>query len=165
MTEMTQRRLWNQPRLSDYNFDTREQYIAFLDELVKHCDEVAFLIGPKYEEETTKQIDSLMQCKSTIKRTRKFPGYPKHWKGYKLPLYPVNKKVITALKKYDSFLEFSRKIGDVDIAFYNKGKPVFYVLEHERMGFLGEGYEAVFEQVIREHQIGGMFYGGMVWRN
>ncbi|MCL2606478.1 MAG: hypothetical protein FWD93_04280 [Coriobacteriia bacterium] len=136
----------------DYNFDTRRQYIAFLEKLAEYCDTVAVLAGsdaflPNF----------FMQQEPEVRRMREFPGYAKHWKKFDVPFYSLDKKATSVLKEYCSFLDIGHETyGDnagYDMAFYREGDLVFYVIWHENMSLLCEKHRPHFASTIEQYQI------------
>jgi len=139
--------------IDDCVFDTKEKYIVFLERLSGYCDYIAILGDVSTPIDS---IDSLMRDKSEVRQIREFPGYwvkRKRAKKFPIPFYSVNKKTISALKEYYSFLDFGQELGGLDLAFFRKGEPVFYVLLHENMSYLMKAHESHFLETIRQYQI------------
>lgn len=89
---------------------------------------------------------------------REFPGHGRFRGKIKAEImfYPLNKKVISAFKEYDSFLKVGYNLETelgLDMAFYKGDDLVFIVIRHEDMSYLEPEHEPHFEEIIQKYRI------------
>lgn len=124
------------------NFNSHNEYDLILDFLYFFCDEVRII-----EDEDSifqSQIEKYARGYKWIKR---FPGYNKGGR-IKVISYPMVKELINEFKLYDDFSVIDGEENDIDIAFYNNNELVFWVLGHEDLWMLEEGYVEKYKNFV-----------------
>ena len=115
---------------------SNEEYFTILDFLGSRCNQVRII-----EDEESNFQDSLKKYSTIEVWTRKFPGHG-GGKRFKVISYDVSEQLLSKFRTYNNFFEFDGENTNLDIAFYNNDKLVFWVISHEELCELEDCYES-----------------------